>query len=302
MWQNPQQQQQQPYYPPPPQPDPNQQFYGQAPYPPNPGYPQQPGFQQQPQPGYNPAYPHQTPYNQPDMAPYHDPEDADKNFDFSEQSIRRAFIRKVYSILCVQLLVTLGLISLFVFHEGTRLWAKQHPEMFFIALGVTLVTMIAMACCESVRRSFPMNFIFLALFTLAESFLLGMISASYAQFEVFLAVGITAAVCFGLTIFAFQTKWDFTVMGGILFVAAIILMLFGLITIFFPGKTITLVYASVGALIFCIYLIYDTQLMMGGNHKYSISPEEYIFAALNLYLDIVQIFMYILMIIGASRD
>jgi FtsH-binding integral membrane protein len=67
-------------------------------------------------------------------------------------------------------------------------------------------------------------------------------------------------------------------LSGILFVAAIILMLFGLIAIFFPGKTITLVYASVGALIFCIYLIYDTQLMMGGNHKYSISPEEYIFA------------------------
>lgn len=42
--------------------------------------------------------------------------------------------------------------------------------------------------------------------------------------------------------------------------------------------------------------------MMGGSHKYSISPEEYIFAALNLYLDIVQIFMYILTIIGASRD
>lgn len=45
--------------------------------------------------------------------------------------------------------------------------------------------------------------------------------------------------------------------------AVIILMLFGLIAMFFPGKTISLVYASFGALIFCIYLIYDTQLMMG---------------------------------------
>lgn len=42
--------------------------------------------------------------------------------------------------------------------------------------------------------------------------------------------------------------------------------------------------------------------MMGGKHQYSISPEEYIFAALNLYLDIIQILMYVLMIIGASRD
>lgn len=64
---------------------------------------------------------------------------------------------------------------------------------------------------------------------------------------------------------------------------------------------VNLVYACLGALLFSAYLVYDTQLMMGGKHKYSISPEEYVFAALNLYLDIVQIFLYILQIIG-SRD
>lgn len=63
-----------------------------------------------------------------------------------------------------------------------------------------------------------------------------------------------------------------------------------------------IVYSSIAAFIFSMYLIYDTQLMLGGKHKYSISPEEYIFAALNLYLDIVQIFMHILAIIGNSRD
>lgn len=91
-------------------------------------------------------------------------------------------------------------------------------------------------------------------------------------------------------------------MGGFLLCAVVVLLLFGIIAIFFKGKIITLVYASLGALIFSLYLVYDTQLMMGGNHKYSISPEEYIFAALNLYLDIINIFMYILTIIGASRD
>lgn len=45
--------------------------------------------------------------------------------------------------------------------------------------------------------------------------------------------------------------------------AVIILMVFGIIAIFVPGKTIKLIYASLGALIFCIYLIYDTQMMMG---------------------------------------
>jgi len=41
--------------------------------------------------------------------------------------------------------------------------------------------------------------------------------------------------------------------------------------------------------------------MMGGKHKYSLSPEEYIFAALNIYLDVINLFMYILMIVGFSR-
>ncbi|ETN66287.1 nmda receptor glutamate-binding chain [Anopheles darlingi] len=317
--------------------DPNQAYYGnqypQQPgynpnYPPQPqggypAYPPQGGYPSQPPPpGFNPAYPPQPGYGQPQPgyppqpgfaqpAPPmssgygtgYDPETGSvKGFEFNDQSIRRGFIRKVYSILTVQLLITLGFISLFLYHRPTQLWVKNHPEMFWIALGVMIVTLISMACCGDVRRKAPMNFIFLTLFTLAQAFLLAVTSANFNSQEVMLAVGITAAVCLGLTLFAFQTKWDFTVMGGILFVAVLVLMLFGLVAIFFPGKTITLVYASAGALIFSIYLVYDTQLMLGGSHKYSISPEEYIFAALNLYLDIVNIFLYILTIIGASRD
>lgn len=68
-----------------------------------------------------------------------------------------------------------------------------------------------------------------------------------------------------------------------------------------PSSVMNLLYASLGALVFSLYLVFDTQLMLGGSHKYSISPEEYIFAALNLYLDIVNIFIYILAIVGGSN-
>ncbi|ETN66288.1 hypothetical protein AND_001938 [Anopheles darlingi] len=178
----------------------------------------------------------------------------------------------------------------------------NHPGMYWIAFIVMIGALIAIACCGDLRRKAPMNFIFLGLFTFAESFLVCVITANYNSQEVMLAFGITAAVCLGLTLFAFQTKWDFTMMGGILFVAVLVLMLFGIIAMFFPGKTITIVYASAGALLFSFYLIYDTQIMLGGDHKYSISPEEYVFAALNLYLDVINIFLHILSIIGASRN
>lgn len=233
---------------------------------------------------------------------YQDSEAGAKGFDFDDRTIRHGFIRKVYGILMVQLCVTLAFIATFLYHMPTKRFVRAHPEIWWLAFAIMIVCLIVMACCGDVRRKAPQNFIFLGLFTLAESFMLGALSSNYDSDAVIMAVGITAAVCLGLTLFAFQTRWDFTMMGGILFVAVIILMVFGIVAIFVKGKIVTLVYASLGALIFSVYLIYDTQLMLGGKHKYSISPEEYIFAALNLYLDIINIFLYILTIIGASRD
>ncbi|KAH8355184.1 hypothetical protein KR093_007856, partial [Drosophila rubida] len=231
----------------------------------------------------------------------YDPE-ADKSFAFDDQSIRKGFIRKVYLILMTQLLITFGIICVFTFSKGSQEWVQRNPALVWIALAVLIVTMISMACCEAPRRKTPLNFIFLFLFTLAEAFLLGMVAGQYEADEVMMAVGITAAVSLGLTLFALQTKYDFTMCGGVLVACLVVFVIFGIIAIFIPGKIIGLVYASLGALLFSVYLVYDTQLMMGGNHKYAISPEEYVFAALNLYLDIVNIFMYILSIIGLSRS
>lgn len=116
-------------------------------------------------------------------------------------------------------------------------------------------------------------------------------------------MAITAVIVAALTLFSFQTKFDFTAHGGILFVAAIVLFVFGILATFLRNSypIVHLVYACIGALIFSVYLVYDTQLMMGGNHKCSISPEEYIFAALNIYMDIINIFIYMLSILSYAR-
>ncbi|KAF5269896.1 hypothetical protein FQR65_LT05695 [Abscondita terminalis] len=236
------------------------------------------------------------------------PEDPDvKGFGFSDKTIRRGFIQKVYAILMAQLLITCAIISFFMFHDGARRFVRANSWLIFVAFGVLFVAMIALACCGEVRRKSPANYILLGLFTLAESFMLAVCASQYQVNEVLMAVGITAVICLALTLFAFQTRWDFTMCGGFLFICVIVLMVFGLIASIMAAtgngsKVVSLVYASLGALLFSIYLIYDTQLMMGGKHKYSISPEEYIFAALNLYVDIINIFLYILTIIGASRD
>ncbi|CAH2039301.1 unnamed protein product, partial [Iphiclides podalirius] len=237
------------------------------------GYP--PGGYPPPQAGYGVAgYGEPAGYPAPGQGSLG--EDADvKGFDFNEQSIRKAFVRKVYAILMCQLLVTMAFITLFAYHRPMQIWVQKNPYMFWIAFVTVLVCLVVMACCGNVRRQAPMNFIFLGIFTLAESFLLGVTSSVYDSSAVMMAVGITAAICLTLTLFAMQTKYDFTGMGGALLCATVVLLLFGLIAMFIPGnKVVTLVYASLGALLFSLYLVYDTQLMMGGKHKYSISPEE----------------------------
>eukprot|EP00058_Branchiostoma_floridae_P017494 XP_002602982.1 hypothetical protein BRAFLDRAFT_84717 [Branchiostoma floridae] len=211
---------------------------------------------------------------------------AGANMEFDDSVVRRSFMRKVFSILMVQLVVTIGIIAIFLYVDEVNEFARTHHWMYYVALGVTFVMIITLACCPNIRRNFPVNFICLAIFTLAEGYLLGSISAAYGADAVMWAAAITAIVSLSLTIFALQTKIDFTVMGGCLFVFLIVLLCFGILC----------------AIIRNHYLVYDIQLMMGGKHKYSISPEEYIFAALNLYLDIVNMFLYILYLVSAAKN
>ena len=51
--------------------------------------------------------------------------------------------------------------------------------MYYSSLVVSLVCIISLACCSDVRRKFPINFIFLGIFTLCEGLMLGTISSYY---------------------------------------------------------------------------------------------------------------------------
>jgi len=223
---------------------------------------------------------------------------------FSEKAIRRAFIRKVYGLLTAQLLLTFGIIMFFNHVPGIREYARYKGQwMYWAGFVVTMVCMIAMVCCEGPRRKAPMNYIFLGIFTAAEGFMLGTLTVKFETESIWIAIVITVGVTLGLTIFAFQTKIDFTACGGMLCALLMAFIIAGFFMAFMPRTKWTFIgYGAVGALIFSLYIIYDTQLMMGGKHKYSLDPEEYVFAALNIYLDVINLFLYILMIVGGSRE
>ncbi|CAL8343132.1 unnamed protein product [Boreogadus saida] len=220
-------------------------------------------------------------------------------------SVRHAFIRKVYFILAAQLSFTVAIVAVFTFVDPVRQFVIAYPALYWASFGIYFVVYCVLICCKEARRRFPWNFVLLIIFTLAMSYMTGTIASYYDTKAVFLAIGITTIVCLAVTIFCFQTKVDFTSCGGLLCILAVLLMILGVITAvvlsFQYIPWLHMLYAAIGAVIYTLFLAYNTQLLLG-NRELALSPEEYVYGALSLYIDIVQIFLFILEIGGAALE
>ena len=79
-----------------------------------------------------------------------------------------------------------------------------YREIFYSALGLSIGLTICLQCCSGLRRRVPYNYILLGVFTLAEGYLLGSVSATYSVQEVAIAVALTIVIVTALTVFALQ--------------------------------------------------------------------------------------------------
>ncbi|KAL3075033.1 hypothetical protein niasHT_038968 [Heterodera trifolii] len=276
------------------------QQQGQAYYPQgaNP-YQQQPGWNVPPPPQG------QQPYNAQHFAEQGQAGMPKNELGFNDQTIRSQFVRKVFSTVGIMLAVV-AVMSAFPFmHPPMMAFVRHNVGLYLLGYITFFVVYIALICCEGVRRSFPANIILLGILTLSIGFMTMMITAQYAVHSVFMAFAITSLSCFGVALFATITKRDLTSMLGIVFIATMCLALFGLVVIivgmFTNVRILFVVYAAIGAFLFMIWLAIDIQMVMGGR-TYEISPEEHIFASITLFLDIIQIFWFLLAIFGDRRN
>ncbi|CAG6015582.1 glutamate receptor, ionotropic, N-methyl D-aspartate-associated protein 1b (glutamate binding) [Menidia menidia] len=251
-----------------------------------------------PAPGFVDSYGGNVYHSEENPPPFHDNQDFD--FGLDNKTIRRAFIRKVFLVLSAQLMVTFAFVAVFTFVDEVKSFVSVNIWTYLVSYMVFFVSVCAISCCGSVRRRHPWNLVALSVLTLSMSYMVGTIASFHQTDSVIMAVGITALVCFTVVIFSLQTKYDFTSCYGVLFVCLIVLIVFGILCIVIRNRILEIVYAGLGALLFTCFLAVDTQLLLG-NKELALSPEEYVFAALNLYTDIINIFLYILAIIGRAR-
>ncbi|CAH8540650.1 unnamed protein product [Schistosoma bovis] len=166
---------------------------------------------------------------------------------FSDKKIRHAFIRKVYFTLSVQLLFTFGIVCIFCLVKPVTIWVRRNPWFYYLAYAIFFVTYLVLGCIVSVRRRFPGNYICLTVFTLALSYMAGSIGAFYGAEAALISVALTFALCICITLFAMQTRFDFTMCSGFLFVFSCVVMLTGIaiMIVYFvlgPNKVITSVF------------------------------------------------------------
>uniref|UniRef100_A0A1I8AKD6 MARVEL domain-containing protein n=1 Tax=Steinernema glaseri TaxID=37863 RepID=A0A1I8AKD6_9BILA len=214
-----------------------------------------------------------------------------KNTSGFETNVQHAFLRKVFGIVLVQLLTTAGVCAAFrylpQFDEALleKTWFLLVNVVFVILLPFPLVAL---------KKAVPINYILLQLFTLSYSFLVAHLAFRYDIESILRAFLMTIAVVVTLIIFTLQTDWEFDVLTGIacslmsdLATAGMIQMICKTSPLFNLAVEIVTVFA------FSLYLVIDVD-----NTRRCTDPENYIVAAVNLYLDIINIFTSILRLLG----
>lgn len=237
--------------------------------------------------------------NEPFLQYKDNEENEDLNIDISKK-MRNGFICKVYGIIGYQIILTSIVVILALLSKTIQSFMVKHIGFYYFCLLISLVCLLLPICSPQFYQKVPTNYIILTIFTLSYSWMIATVTCFYTPTSVITSLFLTFITVLALTIYAWNTKSDFTICGGTLFVALVLLFFCSIIYIFIPIPLLHLLITYGGLILFCIYLIYDTQLLIGSG-RVSFSEDDYILAAINIYLDIIILFLKILSIFGEKK-
>jgi FtsH-binding integral membrane protein len=180
---------------------------------------------------------------------------------------RATLVRRTYSLVLVSVLVTIVGASFGLSQPQLMVAVAEHP---FIAFFCSIAPLL-MATRK--KTDFPINIGLVFLFNLTIG-----------------AFGI-------LTLYAFVSRRDFSAWGSFLMVGLWVLIGTMLLNFFFRNEAASLWLSSVAVLLFSGLLVFDTWRL-----RNFYGPDDYVGAAVQIYLDLLNIFMAILRVTGNRRS
>lgn len=216
-----------------------------------------------------------------------------------------SFFLKVYSYMGMALLVTAATVFI-----GVTMFAQQIlalttgivPTLVLFAILFGISWVAARSAMTNPARSFGL--------LMAYSVIMGLFFTSILLYmtpqTIILAFITTAALFMGMALYGATTKRDMSKLGTIIFGAVFALIIGGLLNIFIGGTVLYMLISWAGVIIFAIITAYDMNrlkqmyLQIAGNHQAEQGVAVY--GALSLYLDFINLFLYILRIFGMSSN
>lgn len=213
-----------------------------------------------------------------------------------QREIQRGFLRKVYGILCLQLLCTVGMCWAVMAHPALNTFVLANGWLGWATFIPTLLLIFSL---HMWKNNYPLNMYLLAAFTLLESCMVAGVCAHYEAHGVGelvgIAWGITLFIFVSLTLMVMCTNIDFSFMGMFLFPALVAFCVYSVVC-FFVGIHTGYTCAFFGAVLFSGFIVYDTHQIMT-----RMGCDDYVIACIELYLDIINLFLQILDLLGNSR-
>ena len=199
---------------------------------------------------------------------------------------RLVFIKKVYSLLAM----SMGTAAIGAYLGSGPLLLLVAPNMMlFFILQIALIFFASFAA-----RKPGLNMVALFSFTTVSGLTLGPLLYQVGPSIAAEAFALTAITFAGLSMYVVYSKKDFSFMSGFLMTGLIVLVVGGLLNMFFiQSGMMHFVMSGASVLLFSGFILYDTSNIM----RYY-GTDEYVSATLALYLDVLNLFIALLSILG----
>ena len=209
---------------------------------------------------------------------------------------RATLVRRTYGLVFVSVIITV-LGTAFAFSQPSLMAAvARHPIISMLALFVPLIM------AQRAARDFPKNVILTGIFTFVE----GIFIAPFLYMAERNAPGVSGQAAlltlgaFGvLSLYAVFSKRDFSAWGSFFIVGLVVLLIASVINMFVASAAAGLWIAAVGVLVFSGLLVFDTwRIVRSGQY----GQDDYVLAAVAIYLDLLNMFMFIITLLGGRGD
>ena len=214
-------------------------------------------------------------------------------------------MRKVYVWMTMALAIT-GITAYYVAHSETLMMVIRTNQILFWGLLIAEFGLVIGLSAAINKLSLMTATLMFVLYSLVNGVTMSFIFLAYTASSVTSVFLITAGTFAAMAVFGYFTKTDLTSMGKILMMALIGVVIATIVNIFTKSAGLTVILNYIGVLVFVGLTAYDSQkikqmLQMAPDASEG-SQKIALLGAMSLYLDFINLFLYLLRIFGSRRD